>query len=332
MHLCKRAAPSLRPLYRQALSQPGGVMTPDLGNLLQRPIIRKAMGAAANDIRNGGGDPAAVGLHFDEAGNMTATPTPTAEAWDLTKKALGYSVERDAFGNPLPTSKSPGNYNINAANQTLSRALSDALPGYGDALKTSGDYLRLQSAFDRGQKAILNPGITADQVANHVATLSPGELNAYRAGIANKLFNMQQNGQLGRQTLPPSRARLHSAPSSRLHSARKALIPSSLTRKPRRTSPAPAAGCRPATTRLRPTPSTTATIRTRLPTRLRKGSARKAFGHAAPATFPARFARAGTRNGSLGVGTGNHAGERPQHRGHLLLSCLRPTRPGISRT
>lgn len=184
----------VKPLFDAALSTPGGIMTPDLAELMQRPIIKKSLAQAANDLRNDGRDPGVIGLNFDENGVPTTISHPTAEAWDLAKKALGNSVERDAFGNPLPSSKSPGNFNIGNANRALSSALSDAIPGYGDALKQSGDYLSLKTAFERGQKAILNSGVTSQQVADHVASLSPAERDAYKSGVANKIFNQAQNG------------------------------------------------------------------------------------------------------------------------------------------
>lgn len=189
------------PLYKAALDGTTATRTPELEALMQRPIIKKAMAAAANDLRNGGEDPGAIGLHFDEAGNMTQRIDPTSAAWDLTKKALGQSVERDAFGNRLPDSKSPGNFRINRASGELTAALKDAIPGYGDALKQSGDYLSLQSAFDAGQKHILSASVTAKQVADHIADLTPAEVDAYKGGIANEIFNKAQNARLAPRIL-----------------------------------------------------------------------------------------------------------------------------------
>jgi hypothetical protein len=190
-----------KPLYDQALSQPGGVMTPDLESLASRPIIQKAMAQAATDIRNDGRDPNAMGLFFDDQGNATQVSHPTAEAWDLTKKAVGQSVERDAFGNRLPDSKSPGNLRINNASRSLTGALRDAIPGYGDALDASGDYLSMQGAFEAGQKHILDLKTTVPQVQNYVADLSPADLNAYKAGQANQLFLNSQNARLAPRML-----------------------------------------------------------------------------------------------------------------------------------
>lgn len=188
-------------LYDQVLNKPGGVMTPALADLAQRPIIQKGLAQAAIDLRNDGKDPSAYGLFFDDAGNATQVSHPTAEAWDLAKKAVGQSVDRDAFGNRLPDSKSPGNVNISNANRSLSTAMSDAIPGYGDALAQSGDYLSLKSAFDAGQSHILDTGTTAAQVANYVADMSPAELDAYKGGIANQIFSKAQNARLAPRIL-----------------------------------------------------------------------------------------------------------------------------------
>lgn len=189
------------PLFDRALSIPGGVMTPALEELLKRPIIQKGMAQAAEDIRNDGGDPTRYGLHFDESGAATQVSHPTAEAWDLVKKAVGQSVERDAFGRRLPDSASRGNARISNANRELSGAMSDAIPGYGDALAASGDYLSLRSAFDAGQSHILDARTTAAQVAEHVARLTPPQVEAYRGGIANEVFNKAQNARLAPRLL-----------------------------------------------------------------------------------------------------------------------------------
>lgn len=189
------------PLFKAALDGTVAARTPELEALMARPVIRRAMAKAAEDLRNGGEDPGAVGLHFDEAGNMTARVDPTSRAWDLTKKALGQSVERDAFGNRLPDSKSPGNFRIGRASAELTGALKDAIPGYDKALKESGDYLSLQSAFNAGQKHILSAGTTAAQVAEHIKGMTPAEIDAYRGGIANEIFNKAQNARLAPRIL-----------------------------------------------------------------------------------------------------------------------------------
>jgi hypothetical protein len=205
----KRAAP----LFKDALESKPAVHTDELAELMTRPVVKKAMATAANDLRNAGKDPGAIGLHFDEAGNVTQRIDPTPEAWDLTRKAMNRTVERDPFGNRIPDSKSPGNYNISKATGELTGALKKAIPGYSEALAESGDYLSLKSAFEAGQKHILDTGTTAKQVADHLSDMTAAEKEAYAAGIGNKIFNQTQNSRLRpAQLLTPSvQAKLESA-------------------------------------------------------------------------------------------------------------------------
>ncbi len=205
-------------LYDTALSAPGAVWNGDLKTLVQRPVIRKAARQAADDLRNAGIEPTTYGLDIDAEGNflpprVSGSPNalaapgasgtgargalgPTAQAWDLIKKNVAGQVERDAFGRIVPDSISRGNYNIGVANRDLTKALRDAIPGYGDALDRSGDYLSLNSAFSRGQDFIMKPGVTPAQVATTLKGLSPAELQAFRGGMANKLFDLSQNARL----------------------------------------------------------------------------------------------------------------------------------------
>ncbi len=185
------------PLYKGALSQPGGIWNDDLARLAQRPVIKKALAAASEDLLNADKSPSAVGLTFDEAGNLTVNSHPTAEAWDLVKKNVGGQVERDMLGRPLPDSVSPKNHNIGVANRDLAAAMRDAIPGYGDALDVSGDYLSAQKAFKDGQTFILNPKVTPAQLADHLSSLSDAEVQAFKGGVANKLFDQAQNARLG---------------------------------------------------------------------------------------------------------------------------------------
>ena len=186
-----------RPLFDKALSQ-GATWNPELASLSERPVIQRAMGRAVDNLKNAGIDPASFGFTGPDAttGKFIQQPRPTAQAWDLVKKSLGTSVERDPFGRIIPDSQSEGNYNINQANRALTAALRKAIPGYGDALDTSGDYLGLQKAFQTGQSFIIKSTVTAKQLADHLSTLSEPEAQAFRGGVANKLFDLSQNAQL----------------------------------------------------------------------------------------------------------------------------------------
>lgn len=186
------------PLFKQALSQPGPVWNADLEKLANRPVVAKAIRDSADDLRNAGKDPKAYGLDFDPlTGKFTgATARPTAEAWDLIKKNVAGQVERDPFGKIIPDSISRGNYNIGVANRDLTAALRDAIPGYGAALDRSGDYLVLNKAFQDGQDFITKANVTAAQMASRTSAMSGAQLQAFKGGVANKLFDMAQTGKL----------------------------------------------------------------------------------------------------------------------------------------
>ena len=129
---------------------------------------------------------------------------PTAQAWDVIRRNLNTSVERDAFGKPIPDSISRGNYNINQASRDLTGALKRAIPGYDKALAVSGDYLSARTAFDQGQKSILNGNVTEKQFADLVGKMTPADQEALKGGIANRLSDMAQNGRLApKQFLTP---------------------------------------------------------------------------------------------------------------------------------
>ena len=187
-----------KPLFDQALSIPGGISNRDLVALSQRPVVKRAIGQAAEDLRNAGKNPTDYGLPVPdpETGKFDFTTKPTAEAWDLVKKNVSGQLERDPFGKVIPDSVSRGNYNIGVAGRDLTTALRDAIPGYGAALDSAGDYLTLNKAFQDGQNFILKPGVTAAQMATRIADLSPAELQAFKGGIANKLFDTSQSGRL----------------------------------------------------------------------------------------------------------------------------------------
>lgn len=188
------------PLFKKALGGSGPVWNADLARLADRPAIAKAISLAEDELRNRDIDPEVLGLGGklvrDANGRIQRAPAPTALAWDTIRKSLNRSVERNAFGKVIPDSESAGNTAINQASRDLTEALKNSIPGYGDALAVSSDYLSAKSAFTRGQDMILNGKVTEDQFVKMVAKLDPGDLEALKGGIANKLFELAQNGKL----------------------------------------------------------------------------------------------------------------------------------------
>lgn len=224
--LVKAGREKAAPLFDYALSPNQPVWNDELAQLAQRPVIRKAARMAAEDLRNAGREPTMLGIRLDSEGNPLLGPQegeegsnlaavrgtaptvsqpgsggvysrgPTPEAWDLIRKNVGAQVERDPFGKILPDSRSRGNYNINVANRALTGALRDAIPGYGEALDASGDYLSAQKAFNDGQSMIFKSTVPAAKFASHYGSLSAPEQEAFKGGMANALYNEVQKGRL----------------------------------------------------------------------------------------------------------------------------------------
>ena len=186
------------PLFKQALSAPGPLWNGELADIAKRPAIQKAIGSAAEQLRNQGVNPVPLGLEIDPMMGATGAkePQPTAQAWDLVRKSINGQLERNTFGTPLPDSVSPGNYSVNKASQALTGALKTAVPGYSDALAVSGDYLSSKAAFDLGNKAILDRNMDANDFAKAFGKLSSAEQTALKGGVANRLYSLSQNSAL----------------------------------------------------------------------------------------------------------------------------------------
>jgi hypothetical protein len=194
---------TVKPMFDQALGTGAGqtspaVWNPQLATISQRPAIASAIDAVTDDLANAGKDPTAFGFTAKDpaTGKFVQAPRPTAEAWDMVKKRVSTLADRDAFGRVIPDSQSPGNYNLNVAGRDLTGALRTAIPGYGDALDASGDYVSVKKSFENGQDFILNPKVSGQQVTDHLAVLTPPEIEAFKGGIANQLFDKAQNGNL----------------------------------------------------------------------------------------------------------------------------------------
>lgn len=207
------------PLYDKALSSAAPVTNPRLNGLSQRPVIQRALKQVAASIQNAGEDPHAYGLEVTGANDAGLPDTvkvqaPTAQTWDRVKKAVGGLVERHPItGKPLPNSVSAGNADIATASKDLTGALREAIPGYGDALDASGDYLSHAAAFDRVRGAVFKTQTTAADFGKMWSGFTPSQADAARASIANDFHNLAQNGRLKPQLFntPSVKAKLTAA-------------------------------------------------------------------------------------------------------------------------
>lgn len=213
--LTMRLQAQAKPLYDAALSSPEPVWNPDLANLAERPVIKKAIDLAGKSLKNAGQDPMAAGFQIDpDTGNFvlgmdlskTIEQYPTAQTWDKVKKIVGAMVQRDPLTGRVISSGEVGiqNRDLQTASSDLTHALAGdpangvpgAIPGYRAALDKAGDYLQMQSAFDRAQKAFLNPNVSAKDFAATFAKLTEPEQSAWRSGVAAKLAEQMQKGRL----------------------------------------------------------------------------------------------------------------------------------------
>jgi hypothetical protein len=191
-----------KPLFDTALANPEPVWNADLEALAKRPVVKRALAAVADDLRNAGEDPSAVAR-------------PTAKTWDAVKKAISRQIERNPVtGKPLPDSQSQGNFGVAAAEGALTAALKQHIPGYAEALATSGDYLSVSGAFQRTSGSLFSTKTTPAQFEKlWQSWKSPAEASAAKDALAAEIFNKAQNGQLrpGRLLVPAVRQKLATA-------------------------------------------------------------------------------------------------------------------------
>lgn len=212
-----------KPLFDAALSTPGPIWNPELESLSRRPVIKRAISNVAEDILNEGKDPSALGLvkrveRVPGGGSRDVydqLKAPTAQTWDAVKKAIARQVERHPITNrPLPDSVSQGNFGVNSAERALTAALRKHIPGYAEALNSSGDYMSVAGAFQRAQGSLFSTKTTPAQFEKMWSSWkSDAEANAARHALAAEIFNKAQNGQLrpGRLLVPAVRQKLAAA-------------------------------------------------------------------------------------------------------------------------
>ena len=191
------------PLYEQAYAA-GPIQTPGLNALMSRPSIKKAMARAVNLAAEEGENPNALGFVVSQGSGdipeMVAVSNPTAKTWDYVKRGLDDVLDgqRDPFGKLKPGEDTRL---IVDTLKEFRTELTNANPAYKEALAVSGDYLGAQSAFEKGQKLVFNPKMTAYEFGKTFNALTPANQQAFKGGIANQVFDLAQNGKLKPETL-----------------------------------------------------------------------------------------------------------------------------------
>jgi len=187
------------PIYEKAYEAPPAV-TDRLMQFANQPVVQQGMKEAIKSdamravARGEKFDPNAYGITgFDNAGDPIISGVPTWRSWDAAKRGIDGIIEKQ-FSNPN-MSRDRVSALVEMRRAMLKEI--DALnPAFKEARAVSGDYLSAKSAFDKGQKIILDPNTTAAQFSKVIQGSSPAELEAMKGGVANKLFNLAQTGKL----------------------------------------------------------------------------------------------------------------------------------------
>jgi hypothetical protein len=204
-----RAAPA----YKEALARPA-VITDRLQDFAKEPLIQQGMKEGIKIERlkalaeGRPFDPNAYAITaWDAAGDPIIGAVPTWHSWDAAKTGLDDMLEvyRDKTTGRVSLDKKGSA--INDVRKSMLRELDGVNPAYKDARGIAGDYLSAQDAFQQGGKALLNANMTEKQYADFLARMSPADLDAFKGGQANRIFDMAQNGKLNPKLFASPRVR-----------------------------------------------------------------------------------------------------------------------------
>lgn len=204
-NIVKQGQAAVAPQYQVLTNNPAPVWTNRLGVLAQTPAMKKAINFAVADLQNDpdGPSPTALGFKQDPDTGWTLPKTldnteqqPTAATWIKVHQSLGQTVDRNPLtGRVLGNGESPGNANIAKVGGLLRDELagnpetgqSGAIPGYGDVLGQSGDYLSTRGAFNRASGKLFS-GPVADFQQMWSSLQNPSQIKAAQAALANDIL------------------------------------------------------------------------------------------------------------------------------------------------
>lgn len=200
--LVKKGRDDAAPLYDLALNA-----TPATSEYLERlsndSIVRQGMqrGIRIEQLKalseRRPFDPNAYAVTgFNEAGDPQIGPVPTWKTWDAAKTGIDDVLNQ--YRNKLTGKLELDDMGkaINGVRASMLDEVDSLNPAYKAARAKAGDYLSASTAFDRGQKSLLNGNVTERQFGEMLGKMSKTDHEALKGGIANQLFNMAQNGRL----------------------------------------------------------------------------------------------------------------------------------------
>lgn len=173
------------PLYEQAYAK-NFVWSDTLEDLSKRPAFKKAMGKALNIASEEGVDPNALGLAFNEAGDVVFKSTPSMRTLDFIKRGLDDVVEE--FRNDLGILKlNDAGRAINGTRAAFVRELRILNPAYSEALDAWAGPTQLMDAMAKGRNFSKPDAEITEKI---VSSMSQAEKDAFLLGVRRGIDDM----------------------------------------------------------------------------------------------------------------------------------------------
>lgn len=190
----KAAAAPLYAKFEAAPPMPLDAVMPtgQIGSLLGRPSMRKAMKNAIEIAKEEGVDARTLGIDLDEAGEPRFVQVPTWRTMDLVKRGIDDVVEesRDKVtGKLVLDNKGRG---INSTRAELVQAIDKLNPAYAEAREAWGGPSQSLDSIRFGRDALANE---PEENAARLKSMSPADQEFARIGLkADLLKKLEKSG------------------------------------------------------------------------------------------------------------------------------------------
>jgi len=163
--------------------------------------MRRGINIAIREARAKGEriDPSAYGIiKFTGAGEPVLGKMPTWRTWDAAKRGIDAILREPPYTNPL-TQRLNMNEETKAILDLRTAMLGEVdklNPVYAHARSEAADYMQARNAYDKGSEALFDDNVNEHDYRNIVARMNPTEHKALMGGVANKIFELAQQGRL----------------------------------------------------------------------------------------------------------------------------------------
>lgn len=198
--LVQKGRKAASPLYDAAYARPAAT-SDRLNQFAQNKVIQSAIAKGVkleelDALKEGAQfNPGAYSVTgFNEAGDPIIGGVPTWRSWDAAKRGLDTIIAENT--DTITGKMSDYGKSVDGVRRALLKELDSLNPDFAAARSVSSDYLSAQDAFNRGTKAILNDNMPAQQFTDMFNGMKGANQEAFKGGIANKLFNLSQSNKL----------------------------------------------------------------------------------------------------------------------------------------